>query len=204
MASSESGILRQLTWLISTMVEMVLKILGLWGPAVGTATISVVVVWQIEVWWELHLPLVIDETRIGPEAAATLRTALGDLATRLQRVSEAGGGSTAIRAEAIRFQDRWTGWARKVAVTESTRIASEAVLASPAAGRSGAMKEWLTSHDEKVRTSHRLVDGVRAPISGSFMVGGGPLRFPGDPLGDPEQIINCRCGIRIVNGGSRS
>lgn len=54
-------------------------------------------------------------------------------------------------------------------------------------------KEWVSVRDDDVRTSHKQgtgVDGEVIKIDGRYSNG---LRFPADPEGAPEEIINCRC-----------
>ncbi len=54
-------------------------------------------------------------------------------------------------------------------------------------------KQWLSAKDDAVRDSHEGADGQEVPLSASFSVGGESLRYPGDPNGSGENIINCRC-----------
>ena len=56
-----------------------------------------------------------------------------------------------------------------------------------------ARKEWLATKDERTRPSHREAAGQSRRIGDTFMVGGTTLRFPGDPLGEAGEVINCRC-----------
>lgn len=49
---------------------------------------------------------------------------------------------------------------------------------------------WVTAADERVRTSHRQLNGVTALIGETFVNG---CRFPCDPYGPAKEIINCRC-----------
>lgn len=198
--ASESSIRDALTRLIVRLVELVLRALGFTGKGQVPRSISISGAWSVEIWWELALDEAVKRTQLGPEAEHQLRTALGKLVESLEAVSARGGGAEEIYAETLRFRDRWTGWSRKVAVTESTRLGSEAVLASKQAERPGAYKTWVTSHDDAVRPSHRAVDGERVPVAGVFVVGDGTLRYPGDPLGDPAQVVGCRCHLRIVTG----
>lgn len=63
---------------------------------------------------------------------------------------------------------------------------------------------WSATHDGRTRESHILLDGTkRDEKTGLF--GEGiilkPLRFAGDPDGDPEEIYNCRCRTGIVLQG---
>jgi len=56
-------------------------------------------------------------------------------------------------------------------------------------------KGWLSSHDSKVRDSHRALDGQEVPLEARFS---NNLKYPGDPDGPPEEIISCRCSIYPV------
>lgn len=57
------------------------------------------------------------------------------------------------------------------------------------------IKEWLATNDIRTRQSHRDADGQRVNVDDSFSVGGFSLNYPGDPLGPPEEIIQCRCTL---------
>lgn len=51
-------------------------------------------------------------------------------------------------------------------------------------------KQWLSAEDDDVRPSHAAVDGEVVPVDEPFSNG---LMYPGDPDGDPDEVINCRC-----------
>lgn len=55
------------------------------------------------------------------------------------------------------------------------------------------VKIWWTAQDARVRPSHVAAHGDAVPLDDSFEVGVSRLRFPGDPQGPPEEVINCRC-----------
>lgn len=57
--------------------------------------------------------------------------------------------------------------------------------------------EWVTAKDDRVRESHSMVDGEVIDIQGQFQNG---LRYPRDPNGPPEEIINCRCAYVAIIG----
>ena len=57
-------------------------------------------------------------------------------------------------------------------------------------------KEWVTEKDEVVRDDHIVMEGVRVPIHEDFIVGGEPMREPGDDSASLKQRINCRCFLR--------
>ena len=101
--------------------------------------------------------------------------------------------------------ERWPNRARVIAVTETTRAYGAGTVAagleqSRLTGRR-LLKRWDTEHDQRVRVSHRQADGQVVPLSQPFQVGGFYLLFPGDPMGPPEEVINCRCDVVIVEGG---
>ena len=103
--------------------------------------------------------------------------------------------------------ERWPGRARTISQTETTRAYGAGTLAagmeqSRVTGRL-LRKRWDTEHDQRVRTSHRDVDGEVRDLGMPFYVDGFPLMFPGDPIGPPETVINCRCDLVILNERGR-
>lgn len=54
-------------------------------------------------------------------------------------------------------------------------------------------RKWLSQRDGVVRDAHQTADGQTSEVGGTFTVGGYELKYPGDPMGPPEQTINCRC-----------
>jgi len=72
---------------------------------------------------------------------------------------------------------------------------------------------WLATDDSRTRPTHGRgttlatgeviggADGQRVPIGAPFLVGGFELRFPGDPLGPPQEVIQCRCVSLLVEQG---
>lgn len=67
----------------------------------------------------------------------------------------------------------------------------------------GSEIRWVTMHDDHVRQSHVRADGQTTPIDQPFDVGGARLRYPGDPSGPIEEVINCRCYVAPVGALSR-
>jgi uncharacterized protein with gpF-like domain len=103
--------------------------------------------------------------------------------------------------------ERWPNRARVIAQTEVTRAYGAGTLAagieqSRVTGRL-LQKRWDTEHDQRVRMSHREVDGETRDLGMPFYVDGFPLQFPGDPIGPPESVINCRCDLVILNERGR-
>jgi hypothetical protein len=60
---------------------------------------------------------------------------------------------------------------------------------------------WLATDDNRTRHTHEVADGQRQPLGQPFIVGGFELRFPGDPLGPPQEVIQCRCTMLLVEPG---
>ena len=56
-------------------------------------------------------------------------------------------------------------------------------------------KEWLATMDDRTRESHADLNGEVRELDKDFSNG---LAYPGEPSGDPEEIINCRCTILPV------
>lgn len=103
--------------------------------------------------------------------------------------------------------ERWPNRARVIAQTETTRAYGAGTLAagleqSRVTGRL-LRKRWDTEHDSRVRASHREVDGEVRDLGMPYYVDGAPLQFPGDPIGPPESVINCRCDLVILNEEGR-
>jgi hypothetical protein len=57
---------------------------------------------------------------------------------------------------------------------------------------------WLATDDKRTRDTHVTADGQRVPVGSRFMVGGAELAFPGDPSGPPQEVIQCRCTMLLV------
>lgn len=83
-----------------------------------------------------------------------------------------------------------SGWRKMLAanVATTTKEQTKEVLYGAVGG--SWKPTWNSAHDERVRASHRLLDGKKRPVSGRW---GNGCRFPGDPLAPLGETINCRC-----------
>jgi uncharacterized protein with gpF-like domain len=125
----------------------------------------------------------------------------------------AGGTKEQVAARVDRVlsytgSERWPNRAAVIAQTETTRAYGAGTLAagleqSRITGRL-LRKRWDTEQDQRVRSSHREVDGQVRDLGMPFYVDGFPLMFPGDPIGPPESVINCRCDLTILNEEGRN
>lgn len=64
------------------------------------------------------------------------------------------------------------------------------------------VREWIATGDERTRDWHRDLDGVEVgvdePWTNTLPDGTeDSLMYPGDPDGDPANIYNCRCAMRV-------
>lgn len=103
--------------------------------------------------------------------------------------------------------EHWPNRARVIAQTETTRAYGAGTLAagmemSRVTGRL-IRKRWDTERDARVRASHRSTDGQMRQLWEPFDVGGFPMQFPGDPIAPADEVVNCRCDLRITDEGSR-
>ncbi|HEU4752007.1 MAG TPA: phage minor head protein, partial [Armatimonadota bacterium] len=127
-------------------------------------------------------------------AGANLGESIPKLAQRVDSVLSATGS------------ERWPNRATVVARTEA--------IGAMNAGRLEAFKAlaeedpeleleafWLATSDSRTRPTHRAAEGQRVPVGQPFTVGGFPLRFPGDPSGPPQEVIQCRCTLLLVEPG---
>lgn len=107
---------------------------------------------------------------------------------------------------------RWQ--AERIARTESIGAANYAALEAAEISGYVMVKEWISAHDKRTRShnkgdlyDHVEKDGERIPLRAEFIFNEGDdkLQFPGDPTGEPGNVINCRCTIapipaRDING----
>jgi SPP1 gp7 family putative phage head morphogenesis protein len=112
-----------------------------------------------------------------------------------QVIAEGLSSDESPRELAARIREYYSGLsagrAQTIARTEIARAYNQA--------RADAMRtmgitthEWLSARDERVRTApfNHAIDGERVTVGMPFSNG---LRFPGDPQGEPGNVINCRC-----------
>lgn len=91
----------------------------------------------------------------------------------------------------------WESAADTVGQTQATSALNAAV--SGAAAKASVDRtmsvEWVAILDSHTRLAHAEADGQRQPLGTPFSVGGEELRYPGDPQGSPDNVINCRCRL---------
>jgi hypothetical protein len=63
-------------------------------------------------------------------------------------------------------------------------------------------RTWDSSHDKRVRRTHRFLDGQSRPWGGTWATENGVLRYPGDPQAPAAETVQCRCLLLTrIRGG---
>jgi len=92
--------------------------------------------------------------------------------------------------------------AANVAVNESNLVLGHVEL-QQAIEDGYTYKTWVTELDEKVRMSHRNLEGMTIPIDEPFIVGNSLMLVPKDQYtfnAEPREIVNCRCTVKFSKG----
>lgn len=85
--------------------------------------------------------------------------------------------------------------AERIARTEVVSASNEGSLAGAKSTDLDLDKEWIAYIDDKTRDSHIDLNGTTVAMNENFSNG---LEYPGDPSGEAEDVINCRCTIGYV------
>lgn len=139
----------------------------------------------------------VDYTPIIAEAVAIWREVFGEEGHAAEGVFEevltASLNMTTFTApgteERLNQVERLALWIASFAVNDATASRLDA---------DGQGKEWVTMRDDHVRETHRAVDGKVVPVGGSFSVGGVRMHYPGEPVGNPDLWLGCRCVLRAA------
>ena len=97
---------------------------------------------------------------------------------------------------------RWQ--ALRIARTEATGAANLGTIKASEESGVELTKEWISAIDKRTRRNpksefdHVDMDGVVVDEKQPFNVNGDLIQFPGDPNGEPGNIINCRCTIAML------
>lgn len=94
------------------------------------------------------------------------------------------------------YSDYTKNRAMRVARTEMISVVNSGT--NSAIEQTGSKKKWVTAVDGRERPEHRAANGQVVDGSQPFIVGGEPLKYPGDPSGRPGNTIQCRCAVAPV------
>nr|WP_299488612.1 phage minor head protein [uncultured Allomuricauda sp.] len=92
----------------------------------------------------------------------------------------------------------------RIVRTETTAAANQGAIRAGESSNIVWEKEWISSKDARTRRrpddvfDHFDIDGLRVPKGQKFNIQGDLLDYPGDPNGQPANVINCRCTVAVV------
>lgn len=129
------------------------------------------------------------------------------------QVEEAVDGSPMSAATIDRMTERYSEnylamRAETIARTESLGVLSEArheateqMLDQTGIDRDSVKRRWAATMDDRTRDDHAETDGQERGMDEPFdMPDGSQLMYPGDPDGEPDQVINCLLpGQRVLS-----
>lgn len=120
------------------------------------------------------------------------------LRDRIAELESQGATLKRMQRETEHLIGERSSWRRELSRYLATSIAEGMRhLAYSQAG--GLMvKTWNTREDERVRTSHRRVDGTTRVTGKSFTVGGMKMQYPADPRGGVQECAGCRCWLEYT------
>lgn len=123
------------------------------------------------------------------------------LATAVATAATVAAAVAAIKEILDPTSPRWRAKSNQVAQTEGDRWVQAATLQAAfdlqrSTGRRYE-KEWVSRDDDRVRFTHQVADGQKRPVNVPFIVGGVEMMYPKDPSAPPQEVVSCRCGMRI-------
>lgn len=132
--------------------------------------------------------------------SGTAKQTLIKITQQLMRDSEFMTLGAVERGRILRNQfNKYSQWqSERLVRTESTAAANfaQTQAAQTIFPPEQMQKEWIASFDDRVRDTHSEAGGQNPiPANDTFLVGGQPMMFPGDPAGGAEECINCRCSV---------
>ena len=90
------------------------------------------------------------------------------------------------------------GMIETVIRTEADRVYNEAVEdTAEDSGLDNIYKTWVTMHDDRVRTTHDVIEGLTIPLNKRFYTLDGDSALKPMGFSDPHNNINCRCKLRL-------
>jgi uncharacterized protein with gpF-like domain len=128
--------------------------------------------------------------RVRDRVSAIVETTKGWVGRRVREANMPDDGGDA--GQNIRDQAPEYSKTRGATIGQTEVLGASGYGSNLGANRSGAVKNkiWLTSRDDRVRDSHRTLEGQKRPLDQPYSNG---LMFPGDPTGPPSETIKCRC-----------
>jgi len=131
--------------------------------------------------------------------SGTAKQTLTKITQQLMRDSEFMTLGAVERGRILRNQfNKYSQWqSERLVRTEATAAANfaQTQAAQTIFPPEQMQKEWIASFDDRTRDTHSEADGQIVMANNTFLVGGQPMMFPGDPAGGAAECINCRCSV---------
>lgn len=148
----------------------------------------------------VRLSNLIDE-RTFNACEATLERLTGDVMPTIETAIREGVPYEATARELeTQFVDMSHAQLTRISRTETHTVYNRAKFDVMMESQIVTGKKWLSSGLDNMRDWHSEVDGQIVPVDEPFIVMDEELMYPGDPLGSPENIINCACTMTDVVG----
>jgi len=100
-----------------------------------------------------------------------------------------------VKANLDKTEDPTDTTADRISVWLATAILNAATMEAAGTDEEFVVMEWVTMHDDNVRTAHKHTEGQQRPPGEAFDVDGVQMRYPGDPSAPIGLWINCRCSL---------
>ena len=100
-----------------------------------------------------------------------------------------------VKAALDKTEDPTDTTADRISVWLSTAILNAATMEAAGTDEEFVVMEWVTMHDDDVRTAHQHVSGQQRPPGEDFDVDGVAMPYPGYPGVAIGLWINCRCSL---------
>lgn len=120
-------------------------------------------------------------------------------ATALEAGYAAGETPQELRARVADAMDgdQWSAEVERIARTTTTAVynAAHTAVGNDLQRQLGRplRRMWIATQDARTRETHRKAHAQVIEAGDQFRVGRARLRFPGDPLGPADEIVQCRC-----------
>ena len=149
---------------------------------------------SFDVWTGLYLATL--EMRAGNKITGINDTVLAFIRRELARGALEGESIHEISQRLIDSKIGFTrGRAICVARTEVIGTSNGASFETARFVDNTLKKVWITTIDGRERPWHADADEQTVGINEKFIVNGEQLDYPGDSMGSPENVINCRCAV---------
>jgi hypothetical protein len=126
-------------------------------------------------------------------------------ATMRRIIGQAFDQGLSIEDTSRAIRSKWTDMskvrAERIARTEVVGASNMGAVAGARATGLVLMKQWISTLDNRTRVSpydHYDYNLTEVEMNEKFVINGDEIEYPGDPAGQPGNIINCRCTVVFV------